>query len=138
MKLISVFAIALALLVVIFGIVSATLLFDAASEFDKASSRLFSAGLDLTFLRSVAGDTVAEAYYQEIGEYGVANSYLADGYSNLTRGLGYFTLMFSFAVAGIIILLLLRLWQGRSIRTSLVAQQPASRPISSQPETGAP
>ena len=87
-------SVVIALAVIALGIASATF-------FLNAGSKLSDSGDDLTYLRSVGGQTVAEAYYQEIGHYGLT-------YSKLAYGFGWFTLMLSIALGSIIISLRIR------------------------------
>jgi hypothetical protein len=67
------------------GVVSGLLFFSAASKLDKSAT-------DLTKLRSVGGTSVAEAYYQEMGEHGLAYSLISYacglGVISLSLGLG--------------------------------------------------
>jgi hypothetical protein len=57
----------LGIIVIVFGLLSGGMFFNAGINLNKS-------GNELTQLRSRAGQTVAEAYYQEIGRYGVAYS----------------------------------------------------------------
>lgn len=54
-------------IVIVLGIIAGILLFSAGSAMN-------SHGAELTKLQSEAGNTIAEAYYQEIGNYGIATS----------------------------------------------------------------
>jgi len=60
----------LAVAVIVLGFVSSILLFIAGTQFSESGDRL-------TRLRSVGGTSVAEAYYQEIGQYGIAYSFFS-------------------------------------------------------------
>jgi ribosomal protein S27AE len=60
--------------VIVIGVMSSISFFKAASQLDYS-------GRTLTILRSEGGTSVAEAYYQEIGRYGLAYSSLAYGLS---------------------------------------------------------
>lgn len=62
--------IVMAILIVALGLISGFLFFDAGSMLSLS-------GQNLTMLQSVAGGTIAEAYYQEIGRYGMAFSQIA-------------------------------------------------------------
>lgn len=75
--------------VITFGIISSGLFFSAGFKLGKS-------GLILTDLRSQSGAGIAEAYYQEIGRYGIAYSYLA-------YALGLGILSISFGLGGILI-----------------------------------
>ena len=103
-------AIALASAIVGLGVASANMLFEA-------SERIYESGFDLMFLRSVGGETVAEAYYQEIGRYGVAHS-------KFYKGLAYLALMISIALSGIIILLIPRISRVR-VPSAPIIEQPS-------------
>jgi len=59
-------------LVILLGVLASGFFFSAGSKFGNS-------GEDLTRLRSRGGETVAEAYYQECGRYGIACSQLAYG-----------------------------------------------------------
>jgi len=54
-------------IVIVLGIIAGILLFSAGLAMN-------SHGAELTKLQSEAGNTIAEAYYQEIGNYGIATS----------------------------------------------------------------
>lgn len=75
--------------VIILGIISALLFYTAAVKFANT-------GEDLSNLRSVSGTSIAEAYYQEIGHYGIANS-------SLCYGLAFMTLCLSISMGVILI-----------------------------------
>ena len=123
---ITILAVTIAIVVIAFGIMSARFLFAASSDMSGAlfylsssSTEYWSTGDDLTLLHSVGGQTVAEVYYQEMGNYGKAHSRFIDGHSRfveglgfLAKGLGYTVLMASLALAAIIILLIPRISRG--------------------------
>jgi hypothetical protein len=75
--------------VIIFGVFSSINFFNAGDSLQRAGSRL-------TDLRSVGGETVAEAYYQEIGYFGL-------GYGSAAYAMGFGTLMVSLGLGGILI-----------------------------------
>jgi ribosomal protein S27AE len=75
--------------VIVLGVVSSISFFSAASQ-------LRNSGEELTQLRSKGGESVAEAYYQEIGRYGLA-------YSSLVYGLGWGILAVSCGFGGLLI-----------------------------------
>lgn len=56
----------------IIGLIVIAMGFVAALFFFDSGSQLNTIGSELTKLSSVGGKTVAEAYYQDIGRYGVA------------------------------------------------------------------
>lgn len=80
---------AIAAIVIVLGLISGVLFFSAGSKLSES-------GKDLTRLRSRGGETVAEAYYQEIGRYGIAHSLLA-------YALGTATIMISIGFGGVLI-----------------------------------
>lgn len=80
---------AFAILVIALGLISSGLFFSAGSQ-------LSAAGVELSGLSSQSGGTVAEAYYQKVGEYGVA-------YSKLAYALGIGTLMLSIGLGGLLL-----------------------------------
>jgi len=59
-----------AILVVVFGLIISGLCF-------TAGGLLWESGKELTLLRSQGGTSVAEAFYQEIGQFGLAFSLLS-------------------------------------------------------------
>ncbi len=61
--------------------------------FFGAGWRISNAGGNMTELRSVSGDSVAEHYYQEMGEF-------VKGMSLLSYGLGMAVITFSIGVGG--------------------------------------
>ena len=77
------------ILVILMGLASAGLFYDAGKSLGKSAT-------ELTGLRSRGGETVAEAYYQKIGEYGVA-------YSKLANALAIAALMVSFGIGGLLL-----------------------------------
>lgn len=78
-----------AIFVIVLGIISSGLFF-------FGGSKLCTAGTELTGLRSQGGQSVAEAYYQEIGHYGVA-------YSLLAYAFGVGSLMLSIGIGGLLL-----------------------------------
>lgn len=60
----------IAIIVFVLGLLSGVLFFTSGANLSKS-------GKNLTMLSSVGGGTVAEAYYQEIGRYGIAHSFFA-------------------------------------------------------------
>jgi ribosomal protein S27AE len=75
--------------VIVLGVVSSISFFSAALQLGKS-------GEELTKLRSQGGTSVAEAYYQEIGRYGLA-------YSSLAYGLGWGVLAISCGFGSLLI-----------------------------------
>jgi len=75
------------IVVIVLGLISSGMFLSAGSKLSKSGDRL-------TYLQSQGGSTVAEAYYQEIGRYGIAYSFAAYGMScavlMLACGLGGF------------------------------------------------
>jgi hypothetical protein len=73
------------LIVMAAGIVSGLLFFSAASKLNTSAT-------DLTKLRSVGGTSIAEAYYQEMGQHGLAYSIISYacglGIISVSLGLG--------------------------------------------------
>lgn len=69
----------------------------SSMNFFSAGSRLHISGLSLTDLRSEGGRTVAEAYYQEIGQFGL-------GYASAAFAMGWGTLAISIGFGGSLIL----------------------------------
>jgi len=55
------------ILVIVLGVISSVLFFSAGNQ-------LGTSGKELTTLRSIGGTSVADAYYQEIGRYGIGYS----------------------------------------------------------------
>jgi hypothetical protein len=76
----------LGVVVILLGLVSSMCFFDAGYKFRRS-------GIDLTQLRSKGGESVAEAYYQEIGRFGI-------GYGSGADGCGYAILMISVGLGG--------------------------------------
>jgi len=74
----------LGIVIIILGVISGLLFFNAGMK-------LSSSGKDLTSLRSVGGTSIAESYYQSMGEYGLAYSTIcyALGLSIITISLGF-------------------------------------------------
>ena len=72
--------------IIILGILSGVVFF-------AAGMRISNAGSNMTELRSVSGDSVAEHYYQEVGEF-------AKGVSLFSYGLGLAVITFSIGVGG--------------------------------------
>lgn len=64
--------------------------------FFKAGQTVELAGAYLTLLRSVGGETVAEAYYQRIGEFGIA-------YSLFAYAMGIGVIMLSIGIWGVLL-----------------------------------
>jgi len=79
--------------VIIIGFIAGCLCFSAASNFEKSGNSL----LDL---RSVGGTSIAEAYYQEIGSYGLSYSKLSYalglGIIAITIGIGSYFIFSNF------------------------------------------
>ena len=65
--------------------------------FIYSGTLIYGSGDELTYLRSQGGSSVAEAYYQEIGRYGIALSYFiyACGGSIIVISIGLSTMIFS-------------------------------------------
>jgi hypothetical protein len=66
-------------------------------NFLEAGGRLQQSGKDLTVLRSKGGESVAEAYYQEVGRSQI-------GHGSEAYGMGLATLMISMGLGGSMIL----------------------------------
>ena len=79
----------MAIIVLLLGLISGVLFFNAGSI-------LHDSGKALTTLRSVGGETVAEAYYQKMGSYGIA-------YSLLAYAMGTGIIMISAGFAGVLL-----------------------------------
>ena len=77
------------IIVILLGLISSGLFFYAGVLIEIS-------GESLTMLRSQGGNTVAEAYYQEIGRFGIA-------YSFLSYALGLAVLSVSLGLGGILI-----------------------------------
>ena len=77
------------LVVIILGVMAAAYFYDAGSQLEAI-------GNNLTMLRSQGGQTVAEAYYQDIGRYGVATKSFMYALSlvSLSLSLGLGTMIF--------------------------------------------
>ena len=71
--------------------------FLTSTQFFAAGDRLSRSGQTLTDLRSQGGQTVSEAYYQEIGRYGAGFAFLANamGLGSITISLGLGGLLIS-------------------------------------------
>ncbi len=80
----------IAIVIIILGFVSGGLFISTGLKLNKT-------GKNLTDLRSVSGTSLAEAYYQEIGRYGIAYSQFcyAMGIGIATISLGFGSVLFS-------------------------------------------
>lgn len=76
----------LGILTIVIGIISGILFF-------KGGFALSAEGTELTNLRSVGGNTVAEEYYQTMGKYGIA-------YANVSYALGLGVIALSLGLGG--------------------------------------
>ena len=72
----------LGIIVIALGLASGGLFYQAGTQFKESGSDLREHGKELTYLRSRGGESIAEAYYQEIGRYGISYA----GY-----GIGFFS-----------------------------------------------
>jgi hypothetical protein len=77
-------------IVIALGLVSSYLFFSAGNQ-------LKITGEELTILRSQGGQSVAEAYYQQVGRYGIA-------YSNIAYALAVGVLSISCGLGGILLI----------------------------------
>jgi ABC-type Na+ efflux pump permease subunit len=84
----------LGIIVIALGLASGALFYQAGTQFKESASDLREHGKELTYLRSKGGTTVAEAYYQEIGRYGIsfAGSWIGCSYFSYALGMGVLAL----------------------------------------------
>ena len=76
--------------VMVLGLLSSGLFFNAGSQLSKS-------GQELTSLRSQNGTSVSEVYYQKMGRYGLA-------YSSLAYALGLASLSVSLGLGGLLVI----------------------------------
>ena len=79
----------LGITVIVLGLLSGGMFFTAGINLSKS-------GNELTNLRSRGGETIAEAYYQEIGRYGIA-------YSIFSYALGLGVISMSLGLGGLLV-----------------------------------
>jgi hypothetical protein len=78
----------LGIIVIALGLASGGLFYQAGTQFKESGSDLRKHGEELTYLRSRGGETIAEAYYQEIGRYGISYAGYGIGFSHFSYALG--------------------------------------------------
>ncbi len=114
----------LGILTIVFGIISGILFFKGGLILSPAST-------ELTNLRSVGGNSVAEKYYQTMGKYGIA-------YANVSYALGLGVIALSIGLGGNLLLketAQLTLQSELPQRASLVCCPNCNNPCSTEAES---